>query len=150
MPSIKKRKTKTSQEIPTASMPDIIFILLTFFMVTTVLRETELLVNVSIPQAEAVEKIDQKRLIQYVYIGPERLEGGTLGEPAVQVDDALVREIQDIRNVMYRRMLTEPRTIVSLRVDRVVETGLLYDVQQELREAEAIRVNYSTTTEVDA
>lgn len=149
MPTIKKRKTKTSQEIPTASMPDIIFILLTFFMVTTVLRETELLVNVAIPTAEAVEKIDQKRLIQYVYVGPERLPGG-LGDPAVQVDDAIVREMTDIRNVMYRRMLEEPRTIVSLRVDRTVETGLLYDVQQELREAEAVRVNYSTTSEVDA
>ena len=144
----KKKSAGTKQEIPTASMPDIIFMLLIFFMVTTVLRETELLVNVSIPQAEAVEKIDQKRLIQYVYVGPERLDQG-LGDPAVQIDDAIVRELNDVRQVMYRRMLTEPRTIVSLRVDRDVETGLLYDVQQELREAEALRINYSTSREAE-
>jgi biopolymer transport protein ExbD len=144
----KKKSANTKQEIPTASLPDIIFMLLIFFMVTTVLRETELLVNVSIPQAEAIEKIDQKRLIQYVYIGPERLEDG-LGEPAVQLDDAIVRELPDIRQAMYSRLRDEPRTIVSMRVDRDVETGLLYDVQQELREAEALRVNYSTSREAE-
>ena len=144
----KKKSSNTSQDIPTASLPDIIFMLLIFFMVTTVLRETELLVNVSIPQAEAVEKIDQKRLIQYVYIGPERLENG-LGDPTVQVDDAIVRDLPDIRQAMFRRLREEPRTIISMRVDRDVETGLLYDVQQELREAEALRVNYSTSREAE-
>ena len=145
----KKKSAGTKQEIPTASMPDIIFMLLIFFMVTTVLRETELLVNVSIPQAEAIEKIDQKRLIQYVYIGPEKLEEGGLGEPAVQIDDAIVRDLPQVRQAMYQALLSEPRTIVSLRVDRQVETGLLYDVQQELREAEALRVNYSTSREAE-
>lgn len=144
----KKKSANTKQEIPTASLPDIIFMLLIFFMVTTVLRETELLVNVSIPQAEAIEKIDQKRLIQYVYIGPEKLESG-LGDPAVQIDDAIVRELPQIRQAMYAALRTEPRTIVSMRVDRDVETGLLYDVQQELREAEALRVNYSTSREAE-
>ena len=141
----KKKSAKTSQEIPTASMPDIIFMLLIFFMVTTVLRETDLLVQIQIPKAEAVEKIDQKRLIQYVYIGPEKLASGGTGEPAVQIDDAIVRDFEEIRQAMYRRLLEEPRTITSMRVDHDVQTGLLYDVQQELREAEALRVNYSTT-----
>ena len=147
--TFKKKSAKTKQEIPTASMPDIVFMLLIFFMVTTVLRETELLVNVSIPQAEAIEKIDQKRLIQYVYIGPERLEEGGLGDPAVQINDAIVRELPQVRQQMYQRLREEPRTIISMRVDRDVETGLLYDVQQELREAEALRVNYSTSREAE-
>lgn len=145
----KKKSANTKQDIPTASLPDIIFMLLIFFMVTTVLRETELLVNVSIPQAEAIEKIDQKRLIQYVYIGPEKLETGGVGDPAVQIDDAIVRELPQIRQAMYGALRDEPRTIVSMRVDRDVETGLLYDVQQELREAEALRVNYSTSREAE-
>ncbi len=144
----KKKSSGTKQEIPTASMPDIIFMLLIFFMVTTVLRETELLVNITVPQAEAVEKIDQKRLIQYVYIGPERLES-SIGDPAVQIDDAIVRELPNIRQFMFNRLRVEPRTIVSMRVDREVETGLLYDVQQEMREAEALRINYSTNREAE-
>ena len=148
MATFKKKSAGTKQEIPTASMPDIIFMLLIFFMVTTVLRETELLVNITVPQAEAVEKIDQKRLIQYVYIGPERLES-SVGDPAVQIDDAIVRELPNIRQFMFNRLRVEPRTIVSMRVDREVETGLLYDVQQEMREAEALRINYSTNREAE-
>ena len=147
--TFQKKSANTKQDIPTASLPDIIFMLLIFFMVTTVLRETELKVQVSIPTAEAVQKIDQKRLIQYIYVGPEKLESGGFGEPAVQVDDAIVDDLPDLRQAMYRRMLEEPATIVSMRVDREIETGLLYDVQQELREAEALRVNYSTTREAE-
>jgi len=143
----KRKSSKVSQEIPTASMPDVIFILLIFFMVSTVLRETELLVRTTLPQAEAIEKIEQKRLVSYIYIGPQKLEDGTFGEDAVQIDDAIVDDLTDIREIMYRKILEEPRMIISLRVDRDTETGLLYDVQQELREAETLRINYSTTRE---
>ncbi len=145
----KKKAATTKQEIPTASLPDIIFMLLIFFMVTTVLRETELLVRTSLPQAESVEKIEQKRLVSYIYIGPQKLPTGGFGEPAVQIDDAIVDDITEIRNIMYRKVLEEPRMIISFRVDREAETGLLYDVQQELREAETLRINYSTAREAD-
>ena len=140
-----KKKSKPKQEIPTASLPDIIFMLLIFFMVTTVLRETELLVVNRLPQASAVEKIDQKRLIKYIYVGASR----ETGEEAVQVDDALVNDLTDIRDLMYTRLREEPRTIVSMNVDKEIETGTLYDVQQELREAEALRINYSTAAEAE-
>lgn len=144
----KKKKALTSQNIPTASLPDIIFMLLIFFMVTTVLRETELLVRTSLPAAEAIEKIEQKRLVSYIYVGPESLGGGQYGDDAVQIDDAIVDDINEIRNIMYRKVLEEPRMIISIRVDKDVETGMLYDVQHELREAETLRINYSTTREV--
>lgn len=145
----KKKSAQTKQEIPTASMPDIIFILLVFFMVVTVMRTTDMLVLLRIPQAEAVEKIDQKRLIQYVYVGPEILESGQYGDPAVQVDDAIVRDLPQLRQLMFQRLRVEPRTIISMRVDNEVETGVLYDVQQEFREAEALRINYSTNREAE-
>lgn len=139
-----KKTAKAKQEIPTASLPDIIFMLLIFFMVSTVLRETELHVRVTLPDAEAIQKIEQKRLVSYVYIGPERLEGNQLGEQRVQLDDAIVPEINEIRYIISRRLQEEPRMITSLRVDHETRTGILYDVQQELREAGALRINYST------
>ena len=143
----KKKSAKTSQEIPTASLPDIIFMLLIFFMVTTVMRETDLLVRTSLPSAEAVEKIEEKRLVSYIYIGPEMLEGNRYGEDSVQIDDAIVDDLFEIRNIMYFKILEEPRMIISFRVDKEVETGLLYDVQAELRQAETLRINYSTMRE---
>jgi biopolymer transport protein ExbD len=139
-----KKTARIKQSIPTASMPDIVFMLLIFFMVTTVLREVELQVRTILPDAEAIEKIEQKRLIAYVYIGPQRMGDGTYGDDAVQIDDDLIDDLHAIRDIMYRKIVEEPRLIVSLRVDHQSETGILYDVQQELRQAGTLRVNYST------
>ncbi len=143
-----KKKAKTSQSIPTASLPDIIFMLLIFFMVTTVLRETTVQVRVQLPRAEALTKIDQKRLVSYVYVGPRKLQGQRLGATAVQIDDALIDDVKSIRTVMYRKLLEQPKLIVSLRVDEVSEMGIVLDVQQELREAGTLRINYSTKREI--
>ena len=142
-----KKKVNTKEEIPTASLPDIIFMLLIFFMVTTVLRETELKVQIRLPEAEAIEKIEQKRLVSYIYIGPQT-GGPEQGELAIQIDDAIVPEVADVQNIMYQKVLEEPRTIISFRVDEDAETGMLYDVQQELREADLLRINYSSRREL--
>lgn len=143
-----KKKTSTKQEIPLASLPDIIFMLLIFFMVTTVLRETTVQVRTLLPKAEALTKIDQKRLVSYVYVGPKKLPGNKLGDTAVQIDDALIDDVNAIRTVMYRKLLEQPKLIVSLRVDETSEMGIVLDVQQELREAGTLRINYSTKREV--
>ncbi len=142
-----KKSAKSNPSIPMASMPDIIFMLIIFFMVTTVLRETEIQVRTTLPQAEALTKIEQKRLVSYIYIGPRKLENNQLGETAIQIDDALIDEMASIRTVMYRKLLEQPRLIVSLRVDEDAEMGVVTDVQQELREAGTLRINYSSRTE---
>ena len=139
-----KKKTSTKQDIPTASLPDIIFMLLIFFMVSTVLREQTVQVRTLLPQAEAITKIDQKRLVSYVWIGPQKLDAFRVGDTAVQIDDALVEEVTNVRTIMYRKLVEQPRLIVSLRVDQESEMGMVLDVQQELREAGTLRINYST------
>ena len=139
-----KKKAGTKQNIPTASLPDIIFMLLIFFMVTTVLRENTVQVRTMLPRAEALTKIDQKRLVSYVYVGPKKLDGLRVGDTAVQIDDALIEDVGQIRTVMYRKLLEQPKLIVSLRVDQESEMGIVMDVQQELRQAGTLRVNYST------
>ena len=111
-----QKKTKTKEDIPTASLPDIIFMLLIFFMVSTVLRETTVQVRTALPSAEALTKIDQKRLVSYIYIGPRKLDGNRLGETGVQIDDALVEDLGNVRAIMYRKLLEQPRLIVSLKV----------------------------------
>lgn len=147
MAHFKKKQAGSKQEIPTSAMPDVVFMLLFFFMVTTVLREVTLQVKVDLTQASNIEKIEQKRLVSYVYIGPERLEGNRLGEDKVQIDDAIIDDLGAIRNLMYDKLREEPRLIVSLRVDENSEFGLLTDVQEELKQASTFRVNYSTRRE---
>ncbi len=148
MSKFQKKTAKTKQGVPTSAMPYVVFMLLIFFMVTTVLREVELQVQIDYTRAENIEKIEQKRLVSYIYIGPERLGGGRLGETRVQIDDSLIDDLGAIRNIMYDKLMEEPRLIVSLRVDRDSEFGIITDVQQELRHAGTLRINYSTHREI--
>ena len=74
------KKSRAKQEIPTASLPDIIFMLLIFFMVSTVLREVDLQVRVILPDAEAIQKIEQKRLVQQAFEGLDASDAAQASE----------------------------------------------------------------------
>lgn len=144
-----KKSSDTDPAITTASLPDIIFMLLIFFMVTTVLRETDIQVRTQLPEAEALTKIEQKRLISYVYIGPLK-SGDNAGETAIQIDDALIENTQAIRTIMYSKLQEQPKLIVSLKVDRESPMRVVNEVQQELREANTLRINYSSSREASS
>jgi biopolymer transport protein ExbD len=146
MSHFEKRTSDTEPGFTTASLPDIVFMLLIFFMVSTVLRETNLKVRTRLPTAEALTKIDQKRLISYVYIGPLK-SGQNQGQTAIQIDDALIEERSAIRQIMYNKIQEQPKLIVSLKVDRESTMEVVNGVQQELREAQALRINYSSSRE---
>jgi len=141
-----RRSTSTEPEFTTASLPDIVFMLLIFFMVATVLRETDIKVRTQLPQAEALTKIDQKRLISKVHIGPLK-RGENQGDTAIQIDDALIENRRTIRQIMYNKLQEQPQLIVSLKVDQESEMQIVNEVQQELREANALRINYSSNRE---
>lgn len=149
MAHFEKKSAKTDQEVPMAAMPDIIFMLLIFFMVTTVLREVTLQVKVDFTEAENIEKIEQKRLVSYIYIGPERLGNNQLGQTKIQIDDSIIDDVGAIRKIMYDKLMEEPKLIVSLRVDQETDFGIVTDVQEELREAGTLRINYSTKQEIN-
>ena len=133
-----KKRASVKQEIPTASMPDIIFMLLLFFMVTTTMREVELLVYFKLPDAEALEKIENKRLVSYIWVG---------NEAKIQINDSIVM-VDDIQHIMYGKRQALPSVIVSLRVDVGARMGLVTDIQQELRKAYCLRINYSAMLKI--
>lgn len=128
-------QTKVKAQIPTASMPDIIFMLLIFFMVTTVLREYEGL-NVFLPQARKIERLETKRHVSYIFISKDGL---------VSIDDKIV-PIENVKHVMYEKRVADPQLIVSLKADKSALMQLINDLHSELREADALKVNYSTKT----
>lgn len=133
-----KKRASTKQEIPTASMPDIIFMLLLFFMVTTTLREVEVLVNYTLPEAKAIEKIENKRLISYIWVGRDG---------RIQINDSLVK-MEEIWAIMYNKRQQLPNVIVSLRIDKNTDMGFVTDIQQELRKAYCLRINYSANVKI--
>ena len=143
-----KKNTNTSQEIPTAALPDIIFMLLFFFMVTTVMRETELLVEQKLPRATQLSKIERKSLVSYIYIGPPRNAALYGTEPKIQVNDVFTttKDIVQFVNTEKDKLSEAERDQItmSLKVDVDAKMGIVVDVQQELREANARKVLYSS------
>lgn len=131
--TFEKKRSSAKQEIPTSSMPDIIFMLLLFFMVATTLKEVEVYVQYKLPEAEAIEKIENKRLISYIWVGKNG---------KIQLNDAIV-EVEDIQDIMYKKRVELPNVIVSLRIDKGSDMGIVNDIQQALRKADARRINYS-------
>ena len=129
------RKTKISSEIPTSSMPDIIFMLLIFFMVTTVLREYSGL-PVNIPKAEKIEKLKGKRHTAHIWVSKEGL---------VSINDRLFA-VEDVAKIMYDKRVSDPQVIVSLKADEEAKMGLISSIHEQLREADALKLNYSTKT----
>jgi len=148
MSKFRKKGNKEQPAMNTASLPDIVFMLLFFFMVTTVMREQDLKVKVSPPAASEIQKLEKKALVDYINIGPPvdpRL--GTL--PRIQLDDAFAAS-SEIRpwieaNRNRRKEAERPLLTTSLKVDRDTKMGVVTEVKQELREAMALKINYSTS-----
>ncbi|MFW6224091.1 MAG: ExbD/TolR family protein [Bacteroidota bacterium] len=150
MSRFKKKKEQGSQTINTSSLPDIIFMLLFFFMVATTMRETTLLVQVKQPKATEVQKLEKKELISNIYIGPPpRASWPQLGpEPRIQLNDSYA-EVDEVKQfvISEREALNEGQRkmmTVSLKVDQETKMGIVTDVKQELRDANALKINYNT------
>jgi biopolymer transport protein ExbD len=147
-----KKKNKVKENIPTSALPDIIFMLLFFFMVTTVLRENDMLVEQKIPQATQLQKLEKKTLISYLYIGKPKNTALYGTEPRIQANDALittgdiilwVNQEKDKLSEAERDMIT-----ISLKADKEVKMGPISDIQYELREVDARRVLYASVGKV--
>ncbi len=143
------RKSKGKMPgISTASLPDIVFMLLFFFMVTTVLRETNLKLTVSPPFASEIKKLEKKSLVSYIYIGKPNQTEVYGSAPRIQLNDAFATK-EKIREFISseREKMTEAdrkKMTVSIKCDKNVEMGIVTDVKEELKKASALKVNYSS------
>ncbi|HBI81266.1 MAG TPA: biopolymer transporter ExbD [Bacteroidales bacterium] len=134
--------------ISTASLPDIVFMTLFFFMVSTSFRETSLLVSIKSPEATEVDKLKKKTLVSYVYIGTPLPAYQTLfgTEPRIQLNDSF-KSLDDIRDFIAseREALSEgerPLLTTALKIDEDTRMGIVTDVKQELRKASALKITY--------
>ena len=150
MAKFTKKLTGDLPELSTASLPDIVFMLLFFFMVVTVLRDDNLLVENTLPKADQVEKLQKDRSV-YIYAGkPSERYQDTYGKQGkIQIGD----KYTDITSLKFA--LTEARSklrselqdqvMVALKVDEETNTGLVSDIKQELRELNMLKIIYITS-----
>lgn len=144
----KKESGERSQKINTASLPDIIFMLLFFFMVTTTMRETQLFVKNKLPKATEIQKLQRKSLVSFIYIGPPLQEKVFGTEPRIQLNDQF-GTLDEIASFIESERLARPEAerplmVTSLKIDSETKMGIVTDVKQELRKVGALNINYST------
>ena len=142
-----KKKKKGMPGISTASLPDIVFMLLFFFMVTTVMRETELKIKKpQLPKATEVQKLEKKSLVNYIYVGKSK-EGAVKGD-LIQLNDK-ISSVDQVPAFIFgvRAKHSEsdiPKLTTSIKADVDANVGTITDIKQKLRDVNALKINYST------
>ncbi|MFC5047349.1 ExbD/TolR family protein [Aquimarina hainanensis] len=152
MSKFNKKKKGGIPSISTASLPDIVFMLLFFFMVATTMRQNTLMVANKLPIADQVEKLEKKDLVIYIYAGKpsSRYQSNAGTEGRVQLNDkfASLEDIQSYvlaeRNKMREELV--PFQVTALKIDGQTNMGLVGDIKKELRAVQALKVNYTTRT----
>lgn len=150
MSKFKKKKGGDVPAISTASLPDIVFMLLFFFMVATVMKDNDLMIQNSLPKADQVTKLEKKDRVMFIFAGkPHEKYRSQYGEGArIQLNDRL-SDVSEIRNFVLAERAARPPELenvltTSLKVDKEVKMGLVTEIKQELRKVEALKINYTT------
>ena len=145
-----KSGKKDMPEMNTSSMPDIVFAILFFFMVTTTMRSETLMVQMKLPSATEVQKLEKKSLVTYINIGvpmDTRLGTGT----QMQLNDRFA-DVSDIQNYIAQEKARmneadQPLMTVSIKADEATRMQYITDVKQALRQAYALKISYSARKE---
>ena len=144
--------SNNKKEVPamtSSSLSDIVFKLLSFFMVTTQIRETENKVMVKIPEASEVVKLERKDLNSYINIGTpiKSLQAMYGTEARIQLNDSF-KTTDDISDFVAAERESKSEAdrqfmTISIRADQDVRMGIITDVKQELRRCSALKIMYS-------
>ncbi|MBD3723336.1 ExbD/TolR family protein [Flavobacterium haoranii] len=150
MSKFKKKKSGALPAISTASLPDIVFMLLFFFMTATTMKDSDLMIENRLPKANQTAKLHKKQYVMYIYAGKAKDNyKSTLGSSdRIQLNDK-ISSVADIRNFVIterasRNSEDEKYLTASLKIDREVKMGLVQDIKQELRKVDQLKVNYTT------
>ena len=150
MSKFRKKKGGDLPAISTASLPDIVFMLLFFFMVATVMRDNTLMVTNTLPAADQVQKLDKKDRVMYIYAGKPSMrykdKFGT--EARIQLNDKFA-SVQDVAAFVLAEKASKRQELqnvltTALKVDGDTKMGLISDIKQELRKVNALKINYTT------
>ena len=130
-----KKKSSTSSKIPTSSMADIAFLLLIFFMVSTVLKLEEGL-PIALPKAEAAQDIPRENVI---HIWVDRTG-------KISINDMIVT-VKSVEGIVAQRIRQNPGIIVAFYTDEGAPYGVMSDIMEQLKRASAVRVSFASKKE---
>jgi biopolymer transport protein ExbD len=151
MARIRKGEKREMPALNTSSLPDIIFMLLFFFMTVTSMKEVTYKVQINNPQATELTKLEKKSLVRYIYVGsPTRdLQKHYGAETRIQLDDAFA-EVNEIEEYIVNERSAMPegdqgKMTVSIKADKDTRMGIIGDIKQALRRSYALKISYAAT-----
>ncbi|NRR92190.1 biopolymer transporter ExbD [Winogradskyella undariae] len=153
MSKFRKKEKGELPAISTASLPDIVFMLLFFFMVATVMRDSSLMIENVLPSADQVEQLKKDRTI-FIYAGKPSAQYKKFGEePRIQFNDAFIT-VEDVQSSVYQGISEmneelQSKVVVGLKVDKNTNAGLVSDIKQELRKANALKLMYIANSKLE-
>jgi biopolymer transport protein ExbD len=130
-----KKKASTESKIPTSSMADIAFLLLVFFMVTTVLKLEEGL-PIALPKAEAAQDIPREHVL-HVWVD-------RVGK--ISINDMLVT-VGSVEGIVAQRIRANPGIIIAFYTDENAPYGIMSEIMEQLKRASAVRVSFASKKE---
>ena len=151
MAKIRRNEKREMPALNTSSLPDIIFMLLFFFMTVTSMKEVTYKVQINNPQATELTKLEKKSLVHYIYVGsPTRdLQQKWGKETRIQLDDAFaeVNEIEEyiVNERSAMREEEQGKMTVSIKADKDTRMGIIGDIKQALRRSYALKISYAAT-----
>lgn len=146
--------SKSAPTISTASLPDVVYMMLFFFMISSTMREVTVMVENGMPDARTVTKLEKKSLVSNIYIGRPKAEfmGMYGSEPRIQLNDkfATLNDITSFVIAEQEARSEEDRNSITnnLKVDMDTKMGIVTDLKQELRRANSLRVSYAARKKV--
>lgn len=150
-----RKKKKGVPAVNTAALPDIVFMLLFFFMVTTTMRETSLKIeNPSLPSATEIKKLEHKSLVSTIYVGKAKdTDKFGTGYNRIQLNDKIATPEEVPAFILNARESVSdgeiPFMTTSIKADVKSSVGTITDIRLKLRDVNALKVSYSTQTGSD-
>ena len=141
---IRRKKHRSVPGLNMASMPDLIFTVLFFFMIVTHMRNETVKVKLQVPQGTEVTKSSNKFSTINIYIGRN-----DYGDTQIQVNDRMC-SLEQVGTLVqsFKANLSEEsqeNLIINLRADRNTDMGIVNDLKKELRNVGALTIRYSAT-----
>lgn len=150
-----KKKKKEQPGINTASLPDIVFMLLFFFMVATVTRESSPMVKIEQPKAKSITIVEDRSKVSSIYIGPAIDQGQYGSASRIQIGGQILPDATVVRTLIDKERgekveeFEKSLYTVSLKVDIETDMFVVDQVKQNLREIDARKILYSTKRRTD-
>ena len=150
MSKFSKKKDGELPAVSTASLPDIFFMLLFFFMTVTVMKDSSILVENTLPNATEIKKLEKKDRIIYIYAGKPTREYESVYGTRIQLNDKFA-SVKEVGSYILAERAKKPQELqnvltTAMKIDKNANMGLISDVKEELRKVNALKVNYTTSS----